>query len=143
MGENVVIDNLDIFKMNGFQFEIDHEGTVSKARPLMGDLQLICGNNNSLAMPTKRVKLVGQPVSKNWSLGPKGSSNIVCSFEHLTLCFLPDIDELIFMLSDGSCSSVSASVIVIFYPLIVPQCTLSERSDKAISSEGYVCFKGM
>ena len=32
---------------------------------------------NILAMPTKRVKLIGQPVSKNWSLGPKGASNIV------------------------------------------------------------------
>ena len=27
VGENVVIDNLDVFKKNGFQFEIDHEGT--------------------------------------------------------------------------------------------------------------------
>ena len=30
---------------------------------------------NILAMPTKRVKLIGQPVSKNWTLGPKGASN--------------------------------------------------------------------
>lgn len=41
----------------------------------MGNLELFCAN--FLAMPTKRVKLIGQPVSKNWSLGPKGSSNIV------------------------------------------------------------------
>ena len=29
MGENVVIDNLDVFKINGFQFEIDHEGIAN------------------------------------------------------------------------------------------------------------------
>ena len=39
----------------------------------MRDLELFCAN--FLAMPTKRVKLIGQPVSKNWSLGPKGASN--------------------------------------------------------------------
>ena len=75
MGENVVVDNLDIFKMNGFQFEIDHEGTVNKARTLILGIFSYFVAMNSLAMPTKRVKLVGQPVSKNWSLGPKGSLN--------------------------------------------------------------------
>ena len=43
----------------------------------------------SLATPTQRVKLIGQPVSKNWTFGPS------------------DIDELIFLLSD---SPVSACV---------------------------------
>ena len=28
VGENVVIDNLNVFRMNGFQFEIDHEGSL-------------------------------------------------------------------------------------------------------------------
>ena len=28
VGENVVMDNIDVFKKNGFQFEIDHEGTA-------------------------------------------------------------------------------------------------------------------
>ena len=28
MGENVVMDNLEIFKLNGFQFEIDPEGKL-------------------------------------------------------------------------------------------------------------------
>ena len=41
----------------------------------MENLELFCAN--FIAMPTKRVKLIGQPVSKNWSLGPKGASNIV------------------------------------------------------------------
>ena len=42
----------------------------------------------SVATPTQRVKLIGQPVSKNWTFGPS------------------DIDELIFLLSDspvGAC----------------------------------------
>ena len=39
----------------------------------MENFELFCVN--SLAMPTKRVKLIGQPVSKTWSLGPKGASN--------------------------------------------------------------------
>ena len=43
----------------------------------------------SVATPTQRVKLIGQPVSKNWTFGPS------------------DIDELIFLLSD---SPVSACV---------------------------------
>ena len=39
-----------------------------------------------LAPPTQRVKLIGQPVSKNWTFGPS------------------DIDELIFLLSDSPVS---------------------------------------
>ena len=74
MGENIVMDNLEIFKLNGFQFEIDHKGTcIILLRASMGDLEPFYAN--ILAMPTKQVKLIGQPVSKNWTLGPKGASN--------------------------------------------------------------------
>ena len=41
----------------------------------------------SSATPTQRVKLIGQPVSKNWTFGPS------------------DIDELIFLLSDSPVSA--------------------------------------
>lgn len=51
------MDNLDVFKKNGFTFEINEE-----------------------ALPTKRVKLLTLPMSKNWIFGKE------------------DIEELLFML---------------------------------------------
>ncbi|XP_065887523.1 mismatch repair endonuclease PMS2-like [Dysidea avara] len=60
VNEDILLDNIDIFKRNGFEFSIDQQ-----------------------APPTKRVKLIGHSVSKDWSLGPS------------------DVDELIFMLSDA------------------------------------------
>ncbi|NXM00838.1 PMS2 endonuclease, partial [Tyrannus savana] len=60
VNETVLIENLEIFKKNGFDFVIDENAPV-----------------------TQRVKLVSMPTSKNWTFGPQ------------------DIDELIFMLSDG------------------------------------------
>lgn len=51
------MDNLQIFKKNGFTFEINHD-----------------------AEPTKRVKLLTLPMSKNWIFGKE------------------DIEELLFML---------------------------------------------
>ncbi|ELT88556.1 hypothetical protein CAPTEDRAFT_218769 [Capitella teleta] len=44
--EVILMDNLDIFKRNGFAFEVDEEGP-----------------------PTQRVKLVSKPISKNWEFG--------------------------------------------------------------------------
>eukprot|EP00731_Ephydatia_muelleri_P020224 Em0012g1049a len=58
--EMVVMDNMHVFTKNGFLFDIDPN-----------------------ALPMKRIKLTGHPVSKNWSFGPS------------------DIDELIFMLADS------------------------------------------
>ena len=46
----------------------------------------------SSATPTQRVKLIGQPVSKNWTFGPS------------------DIDELIFLLSDSPVSACDREV---------------------------------
>jgi DNA mismatch repair protein PMS2 len=60
VNEMILIDNLDIFELNGFDFEID-----------------------PTEEPTKKVKLVAKPMSKNWQFGKE------------------DIDELIFMLQDA------------------------------------------
>ncbi|XP_065367172.1 mismatch repair endonuclease PMS2 [Calliphora vicina] len=60
VNEMVLIDHLSIFEKNGFKFEID---------------------NN--APPTKKIRLLGKPFSKNWEFGKE------------------DIDELIFMLQDA------------------------------------------
>lgn len=46
VNEQILIDNLEVFKKNGFTFEI-----------------------NEVAPPTKRVKLCTIPMSKNWILG--------------------------------------------------------------------------
>ncbi|XP_065087794.1 mismatch repair endonuclease PMS2 [Ochlerotatus camptorhynchus] len=60
VNEMILMDNLEIFEMNGFKFEIDGS-----------------------AEPTKKIKLVAKPFSKNWEFGKE------------------DIDELIFMLQDA------------------------------------------
>ncbi|XP_058456188.1 mismatch repair endonuclease PMS2 [Malaya genurostris] len=60
VNEMILMDNLEIFEMNGFRFEIDGG-----------------------ADPTRKVKLVAKPFSKNWEFGKE------------------DIDELIFMLQDA------------------------------------------
>ncbi|TMW54688.1 hypothetical protein DOY81_000219 [Sarcophaga bullata] len=62
VNELILIDHLAIFEKNGFKFEID---------------------NNGNAPPTKKVRLLGKPFSKNWEFGKE------------------DIDELIFMLQDA------------------------------------------
>ncbi|XP_055534971.1 mismatch repair endonuclease PMS2 [Wyeomyia smithii] len=60
VNEMILMDNLEIFEMNGFKFEID-----------------------GAAEPTKKVKLLAKPYSKNWEFGKE------------------DIDELVFMLQDA------------------------------------------
>ncbi|CAH0584148.1 unnamed protein product [Chrysodeixis includens] len=60
VNEQILMDNLDVFKKNGFTFEI---------------------NENEL--PTKRVKLLTLPMSKNWIFGKE------------------DIEELLFMLRES------------------------------------------
>ncbi|XP_045451026.1 mismatch repair endonuclease PMS2 [Melitaea cinxia] len=60
VNEQILIDNLEVFKKNGFTFKID-EG----------------------APPTKRVKLITIPMSKNWIFGKD------------------DIEELLFMLKES------------------------------------------
>ncbi|XP_028177970.1 mismatch repair endonuclease PMS2 [Ostrinia furnacalis] len=61
VNEQILMDNLDIFKKNGFTFDIDDR-----------------------APPTKRVKLLTIPMSKNWIFGKE------------------DIEELLFMLRESS-----------------------------------------
>ncbi|KAJ0178403.1 hypothetical protein K1T71_006226 [Dendrolimus kikuchii] len=60
VNEQILMDNLDVFKKNGFSFEI-----------------------NEAALPTKRVKLLTLPMSKNWIFGKD------------------DIEELLFMLRES------------------------------------------
>ncbi|KAF9413131.1 hypothetical protein HW555_008573 [Spodoptera exigua] len=60
VNEQILMDNLDVFKKNGFTFEIDED-----------------------ALPTKRVKLLTLPMSKNWIFGKE------------------DIEELLFMLRES------------------------------------------
>ncbi|KAJ2944257.1 hypothetical protein O0L34_g18240 [Tuta absoluta] len=60
VNEQILMDNLDVFKKNGFTFEIDAD-----------------------ALPTKRVKLLTIPMSKNWIFG------------------IDDIEELLFMLRES------------------------------------------
>ncbi|CAB3259709.1 unnamed protein product [Arctia plantaginis] len=60
VNEQILMDNLDVFKKNGFTFEINEE-----------------------ALPTKRVKLITIPMSKNWIFGKE------------------DIDELLFILRES------------------------------------------
>ena len=49
--ETILVDNLEVFKKNGFDFKIEPE-----------------------APPTQRVKLVSAPASKNWTFGKDGWS---------------------------------------------------------------------
>ncbi|XP_038223515.1 mismatch repair endonuclease PMS2 [Zerene cesonia] len=63
VNEQILMDNLDVFKKNGFTFQIDEN-----------------------APPTKRVKLLTIPMSKNWIFGKD------------------DIEELLFMLKESSTS---------------------------------------
>lgn len=60
VNEQILMDNLEIFKKNGFTFEINED-----------------------APPTKRVKLLTIPMSKNWIFGKE------------------DIEELLFMLRES------------------------------------------
>lgn len=60
VNEQILMDNLDVFKKNGFTFEINED-----------------------ALPTKRVKLLTLPMSKNWIFGKE------------------DIEELLFMLRES------------------------------------------
>lgn len=80
--ELVVIDNLEIFQANGFEVEIlsDNE-------------------------PTKRIRIVSQPVSKNTVFDKKGK--IKSSIDHslvypltIFLIFDTDFSELIFLINE-------------------------------------------
>ncbi|XP_054214415.1 mismatch repair endonuclease PMS2 isoform X11 [Homo sapiens] len=71
VNEAVLIENLEIFRKNGFDFVID-ENVMDFSQ-----------NCILLAPVTERAKLISLPTSKNWTFGPQ------------------DVDELIFMLSDS------------------------------------------
>ncbi|XP_065749533.1 mismatch repair endonuclease PMS2 isoform X4 [Phocoena phocoena] len=71
VNEAVLIENLEIFRKNGFDFVIDENVTAFSPNFLL------------LAPVTERAKLISLPTSKSWTFGPQ------------------DIDELIFMLSDS------------------------------------------
>lgn len=65
MSECTLLDNLDILKKNGFEFEIDES-----------------------AEPTKRVKLVAIPVSHNWQFGKSDVEELIFMLQDApnTLC---------------------------------------------------------
>lgn len=73
VNEQILMDNLDIFKKNGFTFEI-----------------------NEAAPPTRRVKLLTIPMSKNWIFGKE------------------DIEELLFMLRVCIESTITPRVLFFF-----------------------------
>ncbi|XP_060559608.1 mismatch repair endonuclease PMS2-like [Ruditapes philippinarum] len=52
--ETILMDNIDIFRKNGFEFIIDEEGP-----------------------PTQRVKLMSTPVSKNWNFGKEDIEEMI------------------------------------------------------------------
>lgn len=54
VNENILVDNIDIFRKNGFDFEIDEN-----------------------AQATKRVKLTSVPVSKNWTFGMEDIEELI------------------------------------------------------------------
>ncbi|XP_048465586.1 mismatch repair endonuclease PMS2 [Rhincodon typus] len=54
VNETVLMENLDIFRKNGFDFIINEE-----------------------AAPTDRVKLVSLPMSKNWTFGPQDIDELI------------------------------------------------------------------
>ncbi|XP_048408017.1 mismatch repair endonuclease PMS2 isoform X2 [Stegostoma tigrinum] len=54
VNETVLMENLDIFRKNGFDFIINEEAT-----------------------PTNRVKLVSLPMSKNWTFGPQDIDELI------------------------------------------------------------------
>ncbi|XP_072415911.1 mismatch repair endonuclease PMS2 [Chiloscyllium punctatum] len=54
VNETVLMENLDIFRKNGFDFMINEE-----------------------AAPTNRVKLVSLPMSKNWTFGPQDIDELI------------------------------------------------------------------
>ena len=54
VNENILMENLDVFRKNGFDFEINEEAPVSQ-----------------------RVKLVSSPVSRNWSFGKSDIDELI------------------------------------------------------------------
>ncbi|XP_022091474.1 mismatch repair endonuclease PMS2-like [Acanthaster planci] len=54
VSESVLIDNLEIFRKNGFDFNVDPEAT-----------------------PTQRVKLTSLPMSKNWTFGKEDIDEVI------------------------------------------------------------------
>ena len=63
VSEDIVIDNIEVFRKNGFEFSINKEGNFNYYSAVYYIIS---------APPTKRVKLIGQSVSKDWSLGTSG-----------------------------------------------------------------------
>ena len=54
VNENILMENLDVFRKNGFDFEINEEAPVSQ-----------------------RIKLVSSPVSRNWSFGKSDIDELI------------------------------------------------------------------
>lgn len=112
------MENLEIFRKNGFDFLIDEDGelstivvfhTVSYMVPFPPDWcgMVLCFS----AQVMQRVKLVSLPTSKNWTFGPS------------------DIEELIFMLSD--------SPGIMCRPSRVRQMFASRACRKSVSAVGF------
>lgn len=94
VSENILMENIDIFRKNGFEFQVNEDGMEASCHSL---LSFSCSTGRcvcvqvlksllfvvNVAQVMERVKLISLPTSKNWTFGPA------------------DIEELIFMLSDS------------------------------------------
>ncbi|XP_016530312.1 mismatch repair endonuclease PMS2 isoform X2 [Poecilia formosa] len=85
VSENVLLENVEIFQKNGFEFLIDEDGRTVIRLLQAGRTVPSCSHCEVIpsAQVMERVKLVSLPTSRNWTFGPA------------------DIEELIFMLSDS------------------------------------------
>lgn len=93
VSENTLMENIEIFQKNGFEFLIDEDGITLRSlllfiftpSHLFLDCVITCSLlvNVTAAQVMERVKLVSLPTSKSWTFGPA------------------DIEELIFMLTDS------------------------------------------
>ncbi|XP_017157195.1 mismatch repair endonuclease PMS2 isoform X2 [Poecilia reticulata] len=85
VSENVLLENVEIFQKNGFEFLIDEDGRTVIRVLQAGRTVSSCSHCEVIpsAQVMERVKLVSLPTSRNWTFGPA------------------DIEELIFMLSDS------------------------------------------
>lgn len=79
------MENIEIFRKNGFEFQIEEEGSIRIISFVFFFYLNILTFVFVLAAAQvmERVKLVSLPTSKNWTFGPA------------------DIEELIFMLTDS------------------------------------------
>lgn len=89
VNEIVLMENINVFQMNGFDFQFQQDGKFyfyffETCSQLSLFKYMIYTTLYYLAEPTKKVKLTMIPMSNNWSFGKE------------------DVDELLFMLQVNS-----------------------------------------